>query len=129
MQYTITNVNRRNEWTGRDGATMVDWAIAVEGESGWIKLTQKLDTKPPEIGQTINGSIEDKTDRNGNPYRKFKKEYSQKSGGGLSDEDRKQLDYAVQMLEELTGRRDPDAREAVDSSNILEDLGDPFPNL
>lgn len=125
MQYTITNINRRNEWPGRDGQTMVDWAIAVEGEQGWIKLTQKLDTKPPEIGQTISGSIEDKVDKNGNPYRKFTKEFKNSGGGsGMTQDDRKQLDYAVKMLEELTGRR---AAEEVDTSSILDD--DPFPGL
>lgn len=137
MQYKITNVNRRSEWPF-NGKTMVDYAIALEGETGWIKLTQVQETPAPEIGQELNGRIEEKFDKHGNPYKKFKKENpnfpgNQGGGGGNQSRDIQELksrvDFAVLMLEELTGRRDSDGNpiNEAGTENLLEE--DPFPGL
>ena len=118
-EYTITSVQERDEWRPVHGSMMRDYAIALQGETGWIKLTQKTLTRPPREGETIYGSIESKQNANGTAYRKFKKENPQFGGnrsGGFGDSDgsqapsngeiQQQLDYIVKMLEELTGRRD-----------------------
>lgn len=103
MEHKITNVQRRNEW----GDQMLDYAIALEGQQGWIKLTQKVSTPPPMIGDMIRGRVETKQNKNGNSYLKFTKE--RESSGGFpqsnSTSSGSQEAYIVQMLEELTGRR------------------------
>lgn len=118
-EYTITSVDRRDEWRSsyatNPGNDMVDYAVALEGEQGWIKLSQKITTAPPQVGAPIFGHIENKPDRNGNENRKFKKvnpNYSGNRSGGQAapsvdlTEIRQMLGYAVQMLEEMSGRRD-----------------------
>lgn len=127
-EYKITNVQQRDEWQSTYGM-MMDYAVALEGEEGWIKLTQKLDTKPPQIGQTIEGYIETKSNTNGTTYRKFKKEsaqYAQKQGGSTSPHLEKRIEYIVQMLEELTGRKDI-VHEVSETSSP--ELDDPFKDL
>lgn len=106
-EYRISQVQRRDEWASQYGP-MVTYAIAVDGESGWVKLNQKFDTPAPQVGDTITGEILNAKDPKGNAYRKFKKinpayqnEASTQSSGN-SD----QLRYITQMLEELTGRRE-----------------------
>lgn len=125
--YKITNVQMRDEWGPVHGSMMQDYAIALEGEEGWIKLTQKVDTRPPEVGQELEGFIETKTNTNGTSYRKFKKEsaqYAQSNrSGGRSDKD---TEYIIQMLEELTGRRDV-VHEPSETPNS--GLDDPFAGL
>lgn len=116
-EYTIVRVDARDEWGPNHGHMMKDYAISLEGEQGWIKLTQRVETEPPREGTTIFGVIENKTSSNGNSYKKFRKvnpEYQGNrsaygSGGGgqqSSSELAQRVEYAVQMLEELTGRRD-----------------------
>lgn len=127
-RHTITNVQPREQWNGGYGM-MQDYAIALEGESEWIKLTQKVDTKPPQIGDVLEGYIENKTDKNGKPYKKFKKENPAYAGANRSETpsgpSQSQMDYIVQMLEELTGRRD-----AVDQPGPSDDeLDDPFKGI
>lgn len=125
--YTITNVQRRDEWLF-NGNTMQDYAIALQGEEGWIKLTQKLETQPPQIGDTVHGKIETKRNTNGTSYRKFKK-VNPNFGGNRRESapaDSPKLDYIVQMLEELTGRR-----AAPDVVHEVKDgpLEDPFEGM
>ena len=131
MEYTITNVQRRDEWRSRYAPTqapdMVDYAIALEGQQGWIKLSQKVTTPAPTVGQTINGRIE--RDPSGNP--KFKKETpgyagtTQRSGSPQQVGDiMPKMDYVVQMLEELTGRRDAVVEPDVSQDDFLGE--DPF---
>lgn len=121
--YKVSNVQRRDEWKSRystDGQPdMVDYAITLDGESGWIKLSQKITTKPPQTGDELFGHIETQTTKNGEEYRKFKKA-SQQQGGMSNDK----LAYIVQMLEELTGRRD-----VVTSDAGATPLDNPFDGL
>ena len=122
MEYTITNVQRRDEWESQYGL-MVTFAIALQGQDGWIKLNQKLTTPEPRVGETIYGDIISETDRNGNSYKKFKKvnpKFQQPTSQGASAH---QIEYIIQMLEELTGRRE--VKDTV--VNDIED--DPFPGL
>lgn len=108
QKYTITNVIRKDEWNSGYGA-MQDYGIALEGFDGWVKLTQKVTTKPPVEGDVIEGYIEDKSDKNDNPFKKFTKqkaEYAnQPSNSGQNSASGSQEAYIVKMLEELTGRR------------------------
>lgn len=127
--YTISNIETRDQWKS-DFGVMQDYAVALEGEEGWIKLTQKVDTKPPQRGDELEGYIQDKSNTNGTAYRKFKKESAQYAGAGRSSEtvisDGSQLSYITQMLEELTGRRDVADRDAKTPDEPLED---PFGNI
>lgn len=132
MAYKITNVQTRDEWGPNHGHMMQDYAVALEGEEGWIKLTQRVETRPPQIGDELEGFIEEKTNRNGSSYRKFVKENPQFAGANRSNNQpnnssvERQLNYAVQMLEELTGRRN-----VVDQvAEVPEtELDDPFKDL
>lgn len=122
QEYTIKNVQPREEWQSQYGA-MKDYAISVDGESGWVKLTQKVETKPPQEGDSIYGTITTVEDRNGNPYKKFKKEnpnYPSKGSSQQQSQANPKLDYIVKMLEELTGRRPSEDEEQM----TLDD--DPF---
>lgn len=127
-KYTITNVQRRDEWSAGYGE-MVDYAVALQGDEGWVKLTQKLDTRPPEIGDELEGYIEDKSNKDGTPYRKFKKQSAQYAGRAetqnRSSSNDSQMSYIVKMLEELTGRRD--VADSVQEPD--EPLQDPFEGL
>ena len=139
-EYTITNVQRRDEWQSRFGGTFVDYAITLEGDSqGWIKLTQKPETTPPRTGDTIFGTITQEQTRNGTAYRKFKKENPNYTGPGQSTGNQssgarqEDIDYIIQMLEELTNRRpepeNPQPRGNSASSNGSSDSRqdpDPF---
>lgn len=123
-EYNITNVQRRDEWQGRFGP-MVTFAVALEGEQGWIKLNQKLETPEPKVGDTLTGIIENKTTTNGEAYRGFKKinpAYADKPQ--QQSQASPQMDYIVMMLEELTGRR-----ELADPVPKLGELEDPFPDI
>lgn len=128
-KYKITNVNRLDEWDSSYGK-MQDYSVALEGEEGWIKLTQKLQTRPPEIGDELEGFIENKSNTNGTAYRKFKKQSAEYAGRTESsnqpNSNSSQMSYIVQMLEELTGRRD-----VVDTVASVPDepLQDPFEGL
>lgn len=116
MEHKITNVQERNEW----GDQMKDYAIALEGQQGWIKLTQKVSTPPPRVGETIKGRIESKTNRNGKSYLKFTKERDNPMGGSRTGGS--QEAYIVQMLEELTGRRAaPDIAHPSEEVHLNED--------
>lgn len=128
MEYVINNVQERGQW----GDGMQDYAIALDGQQGWIKLTQKLATPPPVVGSTISGRVETKTNRNGKSYLKFTKERANDFGGGnrTQPSSNNQEAYIVQMLEELTGRRQvedvvhPMPKESEDIK-----LEDPFQGL
>lgn len=128
QEYTITNVQPRSEWRSQYAKTpendMMDYAIALEGESGWTKLTQRLSTQPPTIGQKLSGSIETKFDKNGQEYRKFKKQDPKFSQPEQTTSNPKE-DYIVMMLEELTGRRE--VTNTVSNETPVDD--DPFGGL
>lgn len=126
-KFKITNVQTRDEWDSKFGK-MMDYAIALEGEDGWIKLTQKLDTRPPEIGDELEGFVEEKSNTNGTSFRKFKKQSAEYASADRSSSNTNgsQMSYIVQMLEELTGRR-----KVADTVADVPDepLDDPFAGL
>lgn len=124
-EYKITNVQRRDEWLGKFGP-MVSFAVALEGEEGWIKLNQKPSTPEPKIGDTLTGNIENHHTNSGEAYRGFKKvnpAYADQSSQQQSLAN-PQMDYIVMMLEELTGRRD-----TVEEVPKLTEPEDPFPDI
>lgn len=141
MEYTISNVTRRGEWKSKYARTdendMVDYAISLTGnEDGWIKLTQKISTKPPEVGDTIFGEIITAVDNNNEPYRRFKKinpKFVNDLGNRTSSVDAGgstvQVNYIIRMLEELTGRRAPDFSENGAENSDNKDNNDPFVDL
>lgn len=113
-EYKILKVERRKEWTGTHG-TFQDYVVHLEGVEGWVTLTQKPDTMPPQPGSTIFGHTVTQT-HGDQTYLKFKKVNPNYSGGGNSGGSatsanelvgtQNQLDRIEMMLEELTGRRD-----------------------
>lgn len=123
-EYKVTNVQRRDEWLSQYG-TMVTFALALEGEDGWVKLNQKLDTSEPKVGDVLTGNITTEQSKNGEAYRKFTKVNPKFAGQQQSTTGSKES-YIVQMLEELTGRRKPPETtpEVTD-----EELNDPFGGL
>lgn len=129
MEYTIKNVQERGQW----GDGMVDYALSLDGQQGWIKLTQKLATPPPVAGTTITGHIETKKNTNGNSYLKFTKERANGFGGGNRSQPSSlgsQEAYIVQMLEELTGRREvADVVHPMPKESEEPKLEDPFEGL
>ncbi len=135
-EYTIKSAQRRDEWDGRFGR-MVDYALALEGVEGWVKLSQKVDTKPPVDNGTIYGEITQDTTKNGTPFQKFKKQNPDYDGANRSANSEPQanhkIDYIVQMLEELTGRRDAVDLGAKTDSSVANgsepEFEDPFKDL
>lgn len=126
-KYIISNIEMRDQWSSTYGP-MQDYMISLEGEEGWIKLTQKLDTRPPQRGDELEGYIETKSNTNGEAYRKFKKQsaqYGANRSEGQSSQANHKEDYIIQMLEELTGRR-----EVVDrAEEKIEPMDDPFGDI
>ena len=120
MDYTIINVDRKSEWRSSyaetPGNDMVDYAIALQGELGWVKLAQKISTAAPEVGHTITGRMVDEVSKNGKPYKKFKKE-SLRFSAVPTQQDSSKLEYIIQMLEELTGRKAPQETVALDEED------------
>lgn len=135
MEYKVRAVEPRNEWNAGYG-DMKDYAIALEGEQGWIKLTQKLQTPPPQVGDTLYGVIENRKTKNGNPYTKFKKmqrDQTASQGTQPTSVDNNKLDYIVQMLEELTGRKSGQTESPQDvgseAQSEVDTYDDPFEDL
>lgn len=100
-EYKITEVQKRKEWSGNYG-TFQDYALRLEGIDGWVSLSQKPETPEPQVGQELYGHTETQT-HGDKTYLKFKKVQKQDSRPSASTGD---MAYVVQMLEELTGRRD-----------------------
>ena len=144
MDYTITNIQKRDEWTFQ-GNHMQDYAITLTGEDnkGWIKLTQKFETRPPQVGDPLHGHIEKKTTKNGNEYWKFKKvnpNFENRGGGNSSGAGssikQEDIDYLILMMEEMTLRRpapdNPQPRSANPETPVgggKEQYDDPFEGL
>ena len=117
--FVIKEVQERNKWAGQHGEFQ-DYALKLEESDtgatvdGWVALTQKPETAAPQAGATIHGRTEVQT-RGDKTWLKFKKEnpeYAGNNGGGHSAGSptslagsEKTLEYVVEMLEELTGRR------------------------
>lgn len=95
QDYAITESRQTKSWESKYG-TMLDYALKLEGVDGWVQLSQKQDTKPPQTGDTLYGRLEDK-EYNGKTYKKFRKERKdggsfQKKSSGKSPEERHQID-------------------------------------
>lgn len=134
MEYRITNVQDRDEWDSQYGR-MKTYAIALEGESGWHSLNQKLSTPPPREGDTIAGFIENKETRGGTPYKKFVKQNPKFAGGGgggsapATGPVIDKLDYIIQLLEKLTGddqKPADDYDKPLTADDIPDVFNDPF---
>lgn len=107
-EYTITEVQKRKEWSGKFG-TFQDYALQLDGVDGWVSLSQKPETPEPEKGQALYGHTETQT-HGDKTFLKFKKAQRQDSGSYSGGQPSGDMAYVVQMLEELTGRRQkPDA--------------------
>jgi hypothetical protein len=127
-EYKILRVEERNQWSGTHG-TFQDYALQLEGIDGWVALTQKPETEAPQVGGTLFGHTFTQTSKD-KTFLKFKKVNPQYNGEGSGNSspsglvgDGKTLDYIVQMLEELTGRRDrlptdKELEEPIDLSEI-----------
>lgn len=112
QDFTITEVQERNKWSGAHGEFQ-DYALKLVGVDGWVALTQKPETAAPTAGSTLHGYTEVQT-RGDKTYLKFKKvnpDYNGPNQGQSTSSatsmvgNDQTLDYIVEMLEELTGRR------------------------
>ena len=135
QEYKITNVQKRKEWTGNYG-TFQDYALQLDGFDGWVSKSQKPETKEPQVGDTIYGSI-NMQKQGENTFYKFKGEKNPNFGGSNSNHSasassasKEDIDYIILMLEELTLRREsPDEPKPRATKDILptdEDMNKPF---
>lgn len=111
QDYTITEVQSRDSWTGAYGP-MSAFALKLQGVDGWVSLNQKPETPTPTVGEVLHGHMDTKTSRDGTKtwlqFKKVRKDdgnYPSTNSASAVVGDGKTLDYIVQMLEELTGRR------------------------
>lgn len=127
--YTILEVQVRDPWTSSFG-TFNSYALKLEGVDGFVQMNQKQETAEPTIGSTLFGHLEQATSKAGKPYFKFKK--TKKDGGSFTNHapavDNKKIDYIVQMLEELTLRRESPENPVPMEDNLPkeEDLDKPI---
>lgn len=141
--YTILRVEARDTWESKYGP-MQNYALVIQKVGSpvpvewWVQLTQKPETPAPKPFGILHGMLQE-VERGGKHYRKFKKidpaNGGNRSGGGSGSGggsapsaplDKQQLDYIVQMLEELTGRRDVVHQEQEEASP---DFPNPFEGL
>ena len=128
--YKVVNVQERDKWQSSYGEFQ-NYALQLEGEEGWVQISQKPETPAPQAGQELFGRIEVQT-RGDKTWRKFKKGqrqdggYSGSTGSGSSKAD---TEYIIMMLEELTGRREkpenPTSRSSGDTTPTVEELDQP----
>lgn len=107
QEYTITEVQSRDDWTGAYGP-MKAYALHLEDVEGWVSLNQKPETAAPAVGGKLFGHMDTKTSKDGSKtWLQFKKEArpDQQGGGYSGGASGKDMSYIIQMLEELTGRR------------------------
>ena len=106
--YKISAVQPRETFPTAYGE-MQSYAIMLDGQTEWVKLNQKVETRAPEVGDTLTGEIST-AQHKGQSYKKFTKvnpAYQQQSALPTSPTvDSSQLEYITMMLEELTGRRE-----------------------
>lgn len=84
-EHTITGLGKQREFNSQYGA-MIDYTVDCGDEKG-LSLTQKKDSPPPTVGQTISGDIIEETitpKSGGEPFkkRKLKKTPQGNFGGG-----------------------------------------------
>lgn len=128
-QYTIKTVQRRDEWRSKyargSDNDMVDYALTFEEVEGFVRLSQKTTTPPPQEGATLNGSLEDSTGPDGQEYKRFRKDFG---GAGqqptLSTVDESlhvKVDQILRLVQQIAGYAGPEAKqeeEEVDLSDI-----------
>lgn len=103
-EYKILEVQERNRWSGKFG-DFQDYAVKLEGVDNWVQLSQKPETPAPEVNGTLYGHLETQT-RGDKTFMKFKKAQRPDGNSGGSAAAGGDMKYVIQMLEELTGRRD-----------------------
>jgi len=85
MTFTVTHVAIHSEWKSKYGKDMITYALQLREKDGWVQLNQMKSTKPPQVGDTLEGSVEEETNRGtGKVYYKFVKEFNNAPGGGPS---------------------------------------------
>ncbi|MGH2761422.1 MAG: hypothetical protein ACRDLD_02390 [Thermoleophilaceae bacterium] len=74
QEFTITSEHGRSEWVNPRHGPMVDYYLTLAGYGDRVVLTQKPDTPPPDVGDSIYGSITvyNLTTRDGKPFQKHK---------------------------------------------------------
>lgn len=101
--YEILNVVPRQAYETSYG-TMQPYAITLKGVDGVVQLSQKPETAPPTVGQTIHGHTYEQQSKSGT-FLKFKKVNPQFQGGGsstgVSKASSMDLDYAIELLEAI----------------------------
>lgn len=125
--YNILNVERRDRWhSAKFNKDYQTYALQLEGVDGWVELSQLPETPAPEVGGTIFGHTYPHQVGQ-NTYLKFKKTNRDYQGPATPQATtpnqlvgtEKTLEYIVEMLEELTGRRTKKVDDVV-----LEDIDD-----
>lgn len=103
--YKINAVQPREQFDTQYGS-MQSYAIMFEGQPEWVKLNQKVETRAPEVGDTLTGEITT-SQHKGQSYKKFTKinPAYQNQPQASQPANNAQLEYITMMLEELTGRR------------------------
>lgn len=101
MHYTVTAVERKDQWPSKYGREMVTYAIRLEGEDGWIKLNQLATTPPPKPGDHLTGSLQ--PDPRGE-FQTFKKEFNRPEAGGSSPDIKAQLDRIEMKLDDVLAK-------------------------
>lgn len=107
--FKVSAVQPRESFSTQYGE-MQSYALMLDGQTEWVKLNQKVETRAPEVGDTLTGEITTEQHK-GQSYKKFKKvnpAYANTSGSAPAQPtvDNSQLEYITMMLEELTGRRE-----------------------
>lgn len=112
--YKILSVEPRAAYDTQYG-TMQPYALKLEGVDGFVQLSQKPETAPPAVGQTIHGHTYEQNGQHGG-FLKFKKvnpNYADNGGGSkpqtTADQGRV-MEYleaiAVAVGAEVAGKQD-----------------------
>lgn len=84
MEYEVVDVKKGNQWSSGYGE-MQSYTISLKGVSEPVVLNKKVPVKQePHVGELLYGSLEEKTNSNGNVYMKFtaeKRPEAQPTGG------------------------------------------------
>lgn len=90
-EYRITGVKKGDTWYSEQyKKEFQTYALALSGLGEPVKLNKVVPVnKEPQVGDVLNGSVEEKTSKNGRPYYQFKVEssYQPKSNGKSYDSD------------------------------------------
>ena len=71
MEYEITDVKAGNQWASPYG-DMQSYTLVLKGVGEPVVLNKKVPVKQePKVGETLFGTLEEKTNAKGNVYMKF----------------------------------------------------------